>query len=222
MSTPMITKAAEQRNLYRRLRASGCRLDYDNLPPSPSPLRVSSPWRWPTHAFPMGPGIALVLPVCIVALQARTICHFGLSGPQGAQFLKGCPDHQCKACCQGEDGTHYHLDIEQPILNGYTHRPIHGGVLRRGSRIEGCFALIYPPPLTFRAKTNLEFTLDITDEFGDTYPFDFNLTCDPAAADDTSTRLVTTYRTWEETAPIPNKKPPDSVMTMTRLADAAL
>ncbi len=92
-------------------------------------------------------------------------------------------------------------------------------MLRRGSRLEGCFALIYPL-LTFRAKTNLEFTLDITDAFGDTYPFDFNLTFDPAAADDTSARLVTTYRTPEETARTPQKTPPDSVMT--RLADAAL
>jgi hypothetical protein len=94
------------------------------------------------------------------------------------------------SCFADENETHYHLKMER-VLN---HRLI-GSVLKRGAYREGYLTVMCPRLVSSSVKTNLQVMLAITDEFGDEYPFDLQLTHDPAAEDETSAALVTTYRT---------------------------
>lgn len=157
----------KQRQIFRRLDAAGCPIDWEHLRTA-YPLQVETIGsNLPTNVFPIPDATGIVLPVEIVLSAPLLIGGHELRAdwlPQSLSWLNACDQHSDSYCFHECD-----LQIDYIwVFNWFLLKP---GLLKRGSVTRGFLIGKFPGTLPSTAGAKLEATLLIHDLSGDEYPF---------------------------------------------------
>jgi hypothetical protein len=169
MKTEKMPSTPHQWQLFRRLQAAGCPVNWDNWEEPCHPLHmVHEPCALGTELFPLEEYTGLAFRLRITAAVGFTISKLTIAfnwSHEPILWLNDCKRHErycLHNCCQGEVRL-----VSSNVLN---HR-IHGLTLKRDQSVSGYLALILDQVVPTSAGSQLEATLSFEDPLGRSYPY---------------------------------------------------
>jgi len=168
METEKMPSTPHQWQLFRRLHAAGCPVNWDNWAEPCHPLHmVHEPCALGTELFPLEERTGLAFRLRITAAVGFTVSELAMAGNWlhgPMHWLNYCERHErycLHNCCQGE--IRFSNVLNSSIQCGLA--------LKRDQSVSGYVAVILDKVVPTSAGSQLELTLSFVDPLGRCYPY---------------------------------------------------